>query len=44
MGYSPWGHNESDTTEPITEPITEPHFHLHGAYVLEVETEAKDEN
>ena len=28
-GYSPWGHKESDTTEPLTHTHTHTHTHIH---------------
>ena len=28
-GYSPWGHKESDTTEPLTHTHTRTHTHTH---------------
>ena len=29
MGYSPWGHNESYTTEQLTQVHTHTHTHTH---------------
>ena len=31
MGYSPWGHNESDMTEPLSHTHTHTHTHRLGS-------------